>query len=195
MLGLNDKLKKLEKEAKSIKVAVVGIGQMGSSLICQIRDLSGMDIVAIANRNVGSAAKTLKRLGFNLSQLVFVTDRKKVDCEILKCQVLYLKKGNDFNLKNKVNNAILSGKVLVTDQIEMVPTIPQVDVVVEATGNPEAGACIAFEALKNKKHIVTFNVEADTTIGTLLKKRAEEAGVVYTVVPEMSRLLSKNYMI
>jgi len=43
MLGLNDKLKRSEREGKSIKGAVVGIGQMGSSLICQIRDLLGID--------------------------------------------------------------------------------------------------------------------------------------------------------
>ena len=51
----------------------------------------------------------------------------------------------------------------------------------DATGNPEAGAQIAFSAISNGKHMVTFNVEADTTIGPILKKMAENSGIVYTV--------------
>ncbi|GAG91444.1 unnamed protein product, partial [marine sediment metagenome] len=43
------------------------------------------------------------------------------------------------------------------------------------------GVYIASNAISCKKHIVTLNVEADVTIGPLLKKMADEAGVVYTV--------------
>ena len=39
---------------------------------------------------------------------------------------------------------------------------------------------IALEAMKNGKHIVMLNVEADITIGRFLKEEARKAGVVYT---------------
>ena len=55
------------------------------------------------------------------------------------------------------------------------------DVVIDATGSPEAGAFIASNAISKKKHVVTLNVEADATIGPILKKMADDAGVVYTV--------------
>ena len=39
---------------------------------------------------------------------------------------------------------------------------------------------IALEAMKNGKHVVMLNVEADITIGRFLKEEARKAGVVYT---------------
>jgi len=54
-------------------------------------------------------------------------------------------------------------------------------VVIDATGSPEVGAEISLSSIINKKHIVTLNVEADTSIGPILKKFAQNYGVVYTV--------------
>ena len=56
-----------------------------------------------------------------------------------------------------------------------------VDVVVEATGRPEAGIRHARGAFASGKHIVMVNVEADVLAGPLLALEAEEAGVVYTM--------------
>ncbi|PIU28767.1 MAG: NAD(P)-dependent oxidoreductase, partial [Candidatus Hydromicrobium americanum] len=72
-------------------------------------------------------------------------------------------------------------KLIVTDDLAVLFVLNDVDVIVDATGSPEAGAYIASNAISCKKHIVTLNVEADVTIGPLLKKMADEAGVVYTV--------------
>jgi predicted homoserine dehydrogenase-like protein len=55
-----------------------------------------------------------------------------------------------------------------------------VDVVVEATGVPEVGARVAYEAIQNRKHIVMLNVETDVTVGAALQRMADAAGVVYT---------------
>jgi len=56
-----------------------------------------------------------------------------------------------------------------------------VDVIIEATGVPEIGSQAALKAIYNGKHIVMLNVETDVTVGPLLKKMADSAGVVYTV--------------
>ena len=55
-----------------------------------------------------------------------------------------------------------------------------VDVVVEATGVPEVGARVAYEAIHGGKHVVMLNVETDVAVGAVLAKMAESAGVVYT---------------
>lgn len=55
-----------------------------------------------------------------------------------------------------------------------------VDVVVEATGVPQVGARVAYEAIHNGKHVVMLNVETDVTVGAVLEQMARSAGVVYT---------------
>ncbi len=55
------------------------------------------------------------------------------------------------------------------------------DVIVEATGHPSAGVKHAREAIKNGKHIIMVNVEADVLAGPLLAKEATSAGVVYSM--------------
>jgi len=55
------------------------------------------------------------------------------------------------------------------------------EVVVEATGNPAAGLRHAREAIANGLHIVMVNVEADVLAGPLLAREARQAGVVYSM--------------
>ncbi|MEC5300254.1 MULTISPECIES: NAD(P)H-dependent oxidoreductase [Staphylococcus] len=55
-----------------------------------------------------------------------------------------------------------------------------VDVVVDATGVPEIGAQIMQLSLEANKHLVLLNVEVDITVGSIMKKKFEEKGLVYT---------------
>jgi len=55
-----------------------------------------------------------------------------------------------------------------------------VEVIVDATGVPEAGAKISLETLIAKKHLVLLNVEIDITVGPLMKKLYDAADLVYT---------------
>jgi predicted homoserine dehydrogenase-like protein len=56
-----------------------------------------------------------------------------------------------------------------------------VDVIVEATGNPAVGIRHARAAIAAGKHIVMVNVEADVLAGPLLADEARKAGVVYSL--------------
>jgi predicted homoserine dehydrogenase-like protein len=56
-----------------------------------------------------------------------------------------------------------------------------VDVVIEATGNPAAGVRHALAAIAAGKHIVMVNVEADVLCGPALAARARAAGTVYSM--------------
>jgi predicted homoserine dehydrogenase-like protein len=60
-------------------------------------------------------------------------------------------------------------------------TSGQIEVIVEATGNPAAGIRHARAAIAAGKHIVMVNVEADVLAGPLLAKEAQSAGVVYSL--------------
>lgn len=56
-----------------------------------------------------------------------------------------------------------------------------VDVVIEATGNPRAGIAHARAAIAAGKHVVMVNVEADVLAGAVLAREAEAAGVIYSM--------------
>src|SRR3981189_1088281 len=56
---------------------------------------------------------------------------------------------------------------------------PEVDIVIEATGNPMAAVEHALAAFEQRKHVVMVTVEADAFCGPLLARKAAAAGVVY----------------
>jgi predicted homoserine dehydrogenase-like protein len=58
---------------------------------------------------------------------------------------------------------------------------PQVDIVIEATGNPVAAVEHVLEAFRHGKHVVMVTVEADAFCGPILARKAAEAGVVYSL--------------
>jgi predicted homoserine dehydrogenase-like protein len=60
-------------------------------------------------------------------------------------------------------------------------TAADIEVIVEATGNPAVGIRHARAAIAAGKHIVMVNVEADVLAGPLLAHEARKAGVVYSL--------------
>jgi predicted homoserine dehydrogenase-like protein len=77
--------------------------------------------------------------------------------------------------------AELIQKTPIHDDWLKVVTDPQIDIVIEATGNPIAAVEHALAAFKNGKHVVMVTVEADAFCGPLLARKAAEAGVVYSL--------------
>src|SRR5258708_25401007 len=59
-------------------------------------------------------------------------------------------------------------------------TSANIEVIVEATGNPAVGIKHARAAIAAGKHIVMVNVEADVLAGAFLAQRARHAGRVYS---------------
>ena len=53
-----------------------------------------------------------------------------------------------------------------------------IEIFIEATGNPIVGTVHATKILKEKKHLILVNVEADITCGKYLSDLAEENGVI-----------------
>jgi predicted homoserine dehydrogenase-like protein len=69
----------------------------------------------------------------------------------------------------------------ISEDWRKVVSSPQVDIVIEATGNPMAAVEHALEAFRHGKHVVMVTVEADCFCGPILAKKAAEAGVVYSL--------------
>jgi predicted homoserine dehydrogenase-like protein len=69
----------------------------------------------------------------------------------------------------------------ISDNWEALVANPQIDIVIEATGNPLAAVEHALAAFRNGKHVVMVTVEADAFCGPLLARKAAEAGVVYSL--------------
>lgn len=66
------------------------------------------------------------------------------------------------------------------DSAELISSA-DVEVVVEATGNPVVGVSHACSAFREGKHIVMVNVEADVLVGPWLVREAASAEVVYSM--------------
>jgi len=68
-----------------------------------------------------------------------------------------------------------------TDDAEAMIRGDNIDVVVEATGDPAAGIKHALLCAEQGKHLVMVNVEAEVLAGPWLAMQARQAGVVYSM--------------
>ncbi len=69
----------------------------------------------------------------------------------------------------------------ISDDWQKLVAHPEIDIIIEATGNPIAAVEHALAAFRNGKHVVMVTVEADAFCGPLLARKAAEAGVVYSL--------------
>lgn len=141
-----------------IRVGIIGAGKFGGGTIAQISQMTGMEVAVVADLNL------------NHAKSAFSTSRIPED------ELKVAKTAND------IDDIIRSGKRAVIEDGLLVSHSELVDVVVEATGIPDVGARMAYEAITHGKHVVMVNVEADVTIGPILRRLADSAGVVYTCV-------------
>lgn len=157
MLNLNTKLRELDEQGKKIKMGVVGAGQMGRGMVSQMFCMKGIYPAIISDLDVERAKRAYELAGVKSEDIVFASKPSEAD------------------------NGIQKGKYVITDNLDVVTKSLATDVVIDATGVPETGARIALDSIYNGKHIVMLNVETDVTVGPILKKMADSAGVVYTV--------------
>jgi predicted homoserine dehydrogenase-like protein len=80
-----------------------------------------------------------------------------------------------------IAEAARTGATFVGDDALRAISAGEVDVVVEATGDPAAGVAHALACAAHAKHVVMVNVEADALCGPLLARRVREAGAVYSL--------------
>lgn len=156
MLNLNTKLRMLEENGKTIRVGIVGAGQMGKGLVSQIKCMHGMKTVILANRTLQKAVDAYKLANIPEENITIAKNSAEAQ------------------------QAIIKGNYVACEDYLTVCECPYVDVVVDATGITDTGALIAQSAIENGKHIIMLNVETDVTIGHILKYNADRAGVIYS---------------
>ncbi len=156
MIGLMNKLKELKENNNSIKIALAGAGLMGKGLVSQLTRVEGMKPALVIDRNIEKTIESYKLAGIDESDIVEVKNLKELD----------------ENLKRD--------KYIVCRDIDLLSLSNQIDIVIDATGNPETGAKIALDSINNGKDIIMLNVETDMVVGPILSKKAKEKGVIYT---------------
>jgi predicted homoserine dehydrogenase-like protein len=145
----------LEREAagKPVTVGLIGAGKFGTMFLAQARLTRGLHVVAVADLNVARAKSQLAAAGWPAEQAA----------------------------AGSLGDALKSRRTHVTPDADALIGCPEVEVIVEATGIPEAGILHAGKAIAHGKHIVMVNVEADALAGPLLARKAKAAGVVYSL--------------
>ncbi|RWA82095.1 homoserine dehydrogenase [Mesorhizobium sp.] len=148
-------LQRAEKQGP-ITIGLAGAGQMGTDIVVQVALMPGMRIGAISEVRPQAAIDAALLAGHDRSDIVQAPNAAAID------------------------RAIEAGKIAVTEDLHALAAAGRIDVIIDATGNPNIGTLFALEVMKNGKHIVMLNVEADITIGRFLKEEGRKAGVVYT---------------
>ncbi len=153
---MRERLMALDESGTPIRVAVIGCGRFGSMMIAQIVRAPGMEVAVACDLDSQRAARAFDQASIEADTVV-ATDSV-----------------------SKANDAIQRRRPVITQTPE-VAAQSDVDVVVEATGHPDAGAEHARQAIAAGRHIVMVNVEADVLVGPALKMQADQAGVVYSL--------------
>ncbi len=152
-----EELAKLRTSNKVIRVGIVGAGQMGEGLAAQIEGMEGIETSAIADIRPQAAENAFASAGVDEKFFAPAETAEAGDA------------------------LIRAGKRAATTSADMICQLETLDIVVEATGIPEIGARVARDAISNRRHVLQMNVETDATVGYMLRKLADAAGVVYTL--------------
>lgn len=157
LIGLARDLKKREESGKPIRIGLVGCGEMGTDLLTGVAHMDGIEVAAVSTRTPERVLEAAK--------------------------IAYDETGHakEVSSLSEMTATIEAGKIAATDDLDMLLKNELVDVIVDATGYPEAGAEIGYKTLQNNKHLVMMNVEADVTIGPYLKHEADKRGLIYTL--------------
>lgn len=126
---------------------------MGRGILNQNRYLSGIRCAAVCNRTIETAVEAVELSGGSPR---IVTSAVELD------------------------RVVSRGDVAVTDDPDVICASSSLECLIEATGHVEYGARVVSKAIDHGKHVVLMNAELDGTVGPILKRRADEAGVLYS---------------
>jgi predicted homoserine dehydrogenase-like protein len=157
MNAINEKLLELHNHGTPVLMGLVGAGQMGQEILCQVQLMKGMTIPIVVDVTFERAEQAYAMARVDRARVVAT------------------------NRLDEARRAVEAGRFVATTDWQLVTALKEIQVVVDATGSPELGVKIALETIQTKKHIVMMNVECDVTVGPILRRLADNAGVVYTL--------------
>lgn len=152
-MSLYAKLQEREARGKPLRVGVIGAGKFVAMYLAQAQRIPGVHVAGIADLSPVGARTNLGRVGWKAES--------------------YTAASLDAALKER--------RTHLSEDWEALVSHPSIEVVIEATGNPLAAVTHALCAFRNRKHVIMVTVEADAVCGPLLAKKAQDAGVVYSL--------------
>lgn len=152
-MNLFAKLMERQSAGRPVTIGLIGAGKFGTMFLSQVRLTRGMHLVGVADLNVERARSQLKTAGWH---------------------------ENTYSATS-LGDAFKSGHTHVTADAGALIAFPDIEVIVEATGDPRNGIRFALSTIAHGKHIIMVNVEADALAGPLLARKAQQAGVVYSL--------------
>ena len=154
-MPVDSALRRRESDGRPIRVAMIGAGATGRAIALQLgTPVPGIRLAGIANRTAANAERTFREAGI---QRWSTADGAAATADMVR-----------------------RGIPVLTDDPSLLVRCPEIDLVVEVTGTVEYAAGITIDAIAHGKHIVIVNAELDSTLGPILKVRADQAGVVLT---------------
>ncbi len=140
---------------RRVRAALIGAGSFGRAIVTQSPLIRRLNLCAVADLNVAEAVTAYEQAGYRRDQIALCDSRSAALA------------------------ALEAGQVVVVGDALLLMDLP-LDVIASATRVPEAAALYAREAIDHGKHVVMIDKEADAVVGSVLKRRADAAGVVYT---------------
>jgi predicted homoserine dehydrogenase-like protein len=152
-VGLHANLLRRAAQQAPLRVGIIGAGKFAGMYLAQVPRTPGVHVAGIADLAPDRARENLERVGWEPARYGAVS----------------------------LDAAVREGTTHLSEDWRALVAHPAIDIVVESTGNPPAGVEHALGAFENHKHVVMVTVEADAFCGPLLARRAEEAGVIYSL--------------
>ncbi|GAB5374647.1 MAG: NAD-binding homoserine dehydrogenase [Acuticoccus sp.] len=145
------------RNAKTVASCLVGAGDFGISFIAQNARSSLVHTRVAVDLDAAQAAKAFETAGVPPARIAVCASA------------------------SEVRAAWDSGKSIATDDLAVALEAP-VDIVIEATGDPEAGARHARMSIEADRHLVMVTKEADSVVGPGLAVMARSRGRIVTPV-------------
>jgi len=150
-------LLRLEDEGEPIRVGVSGAGWLGSGFVAQVAHVPGMTVHVVADTDTRAARDAFIAAGVETDDIV------------------------EAGTPGAAMDALRAGKRVATGNYALAAQLEAIDIVADVTPSPAIGAETAYACIQHGKDVVMVNIEADVTVGRVLKKLAREAGVLYSV--------------
>jgi predicted homoserine dehydrogenase-like protein len=152
-MNLHTLLSQRAEETGPVRVGVIGAGKFASMFLTQALNLPAIHVAGVVDLDPERARAALARTGWPGERYAAVS----------------------------LADALRSGCTYVGDSADELIDSSGIEVILEITGNPIAGAYHADRAIENGRHVIMVNVEADCMIGPVLADKARRNGVVYAM--------------
>jgi predicted homoserine dehydrogenase-like protein len=152
-MNLHSKLQQRASEGRPLRLGLIGAGKFAAMYLAQVPKIPGVQLVGIADIVPDNARSSLSRVGWQEARYSATS----------------------------LDSACKEGTTHVGDDWRALVSHPQIDIIIEATGHPVAAVDHALFSFEQGKHVVMVTVEADAFCGPILARKAQHAGVVYSL--------------